>query len=201
MRKETREALLHALNVGALAFGLAIVCGLLSQTIVEDIAILAVAVIVLLAVILIGIAFDIVGVAVAAAREEPLHASAANRVFGAHEAVTLVRNAHQVASFCNDVVGDVAGTLGGAIGIAIVYHVTREAPDLVSLWATILMTAVIAALVVGGKAVGKLFAIRYGTQIVFQVGRLIAAVHRVVPFRLPYTRRRNNNHYTRGHKP
>ena len=39
---------------------------------------------------------------------------------GAKEAVLLAKNADKVASFCNDVLGDISGTFSGAIGAAIV---------------------------------------------------------------------------------
>ena len=68
-----------------------------------------------------------IGVAVAAADEKPLHAMGADRVHGSRQAIWLVRRAGRVANICNDVVGDVSGTISGAItaslavGLAIRY--------------------------------------------------------------------------------
>ena len=62
--------------------------------------------------------FDIIGVAVTAAREEPFHAMAVDRVSGAQQAIRLVRHADKVATFTNDMIGDVAGTLSGAVAAA-----------------------------------------------------------------------------------
>ncbi len=52
---------------------------------------LAVAFVILLVIILVGILFDIVGVAVTSADETPFHAMAARKVPGAREASRLLR--------------------------------------------------------------------------------------------------------------
>lgn len=167
------------------AFVLGLCSTLLSQTVVKGITVVAIAFAVLLAVIAVGIVFDIVGVAVAAAQAAPLHSRAASAVRGAKEALVLIRNAHQVASFCNDVVGDVSGTLSGAIGITIVYQIVNASASAGEVvWGTTVMTAAVASLVVGGKAFGKVYAIRYGTEIIFRVGQVIAFCQRVLHIRL-----------------
>jgi len=117
------------------------------------------------------------GTAVAAAVEPPFHAKAAKKIPGAKEAVWLLRNADRVASFANDVVGDICGTLSGAIGAGILFRlVGGEAGN--ALWGTA-MTAVIASLTVGGKAVGKRMALSEAEDIVFWAGRFIAALERL----------------------
>lgn len=68
---------------------------------------------ILLVIVLIGILFDIIGVAVTAADVKPFHSMAAHRVPGAQEALKLLRNAEKVSSFCNDVVGDICGIISG----------------------------------------------------------------------------------------
>ena len=66
---------------------------------------MALAFVVLACFILLGIVFDIIGVAVTAADERPFHSMAAHRTPGAREALGLIRKANKVSSFCNDVVG------------------------------------------------------------------------------------------------
>jgi len=73
----------------------------------------------LVAIISAGILFDIIGTAATAASEAPINAMAANRVYGAPEALAIVRNAPAVANFCNDFVGDICGTVSGAVGATI----------------------------------------------------------------------------------
>ena len=67
----------------------------------------AVAVLVLVLFVLLGIVFDVIGVAVTAADMKPFHSMAAHREKGAREALFLLKNAEKVSSFCNDVVGDI----------------------------------------------------------------------------------------------
>jgi hypothetical protein len=183
-RQAHGKAARHAVAIGLWAFLLASLTSLASQMGAERIELFAVGVILLLVVIFVGIVFDIVGVAATAARETPLHARAARRVFGARHAVWLVRNAHQVASFCNDVVGDVSGTLSGAIGVTLVLKLLDGPTERELVLGISLMTACIAALVVGGKAYGKVLAIERGTEIMFRTGQLVACLDRVLPFDL-----------------
>ena len=127
---------------------------------------------VLLLVVLLGILFDIVGTAVTAAEEAPFHAMASDRVTGARTAMAMVRNADRVASFCNDVVGDICGTVSGAIGSALVidlvlHYQVFHFEDLIS----IIVVGLVAALTVGGKAWGKAFAIQQANFIILQVGK------------------------------
>lgn len=134
---------------------------------------IAVAFVILLAIILIGIIFDIVGVAVTSADEKPFHSMAARKVPGAQEAIRLLRNAERVSSICNDVVGDICGVVSGSASAAIAAQVldnfTFSWPQLV----TLLMSALVAGLTVGGKAVGKTFAINSCTKIVHSVGKIV----------------------------
>ena len=137
-----------------------------------------VAFIILLVIILIGILFDIVGVAVTSADEKPFHSMAARKVPGAQEAIRLLRKAERVSSICNDVVGDICGVVSGSASATIAAQVltafTFSWPQMV----TLLMSALVAGLTVGGKAIGKTFAMRSCTKIVHSVGKIIWAVRR-----------------------
>ena len=132
---------------------------------------------VLLLIILIGIAFDVVGVAVTAADEQPLHSMASRKVPGAREAIGLIKNADRVASICNDVVGDICGVVSGSAAAVIA---VRLLEDFTLSWPNVLkvgMSAMVAGLTVGGKAIGKGVALRHSVPIVHFVGRLSAAFH------------------------
>ena len=133
----------------------------------------AVAFVILLAIIFLGIIFDIIGMAVATADEKPFHSMAARKVPGAHEAIRLLRNAERVSSICNDVVGDICGVISGSasatIAALILTNVEIGWPRGISL----LMSALVAGLTVGGKAIGKTLAVSSCTQIVHLVGRMI----------------------------
>ena len=132
-----------------------------------------VAFLILLVIILIGIIFDIIGMAVATADEKPFHAMAARKVPGAKACIRLLRNAERVSSICNDVVGDICGVVSGSASATIAAQILRnfefDWPQIVGL----LMSAFCAGLTVGGKAIGKSFAVNSCTQIVHTVGKLI----------------------------
>ena len=71
---------------------------------------------ILLVIVLVGIVFDILGVAVTSADERPFHSMASRKVPGAQEAIRLLRNAERVGSICNDVIGDICGVISGKGG-------------------------------------------------------------------------------------
>ncbi|MCQ2418514.1 MAG: hypothetical protein MJ085_01895 [Clostridia bacterium] len=141
----------------------------LASTIMEDTKTL-VAFIVLLIIILIGIVFDMVGVAVTAADTKPFHSMAAKKKAGAKDALFLLRNADKVASVCNDVIGDICGVISGSASAAIAVSAFTGNNQTLP---TLLMSALVAGLTVGGKACGKAFAIRKSTNIVQSAAILI----------------------------
>jgi len=134
---------------------------------------------ILFAIIFLGILFDIIGMAVATADEKPFHSMAARKVPGAHEAIRLLRNAERVSSICNDVVGDICGVVSGSasatIAALILTNVEVGWPRGISL----VMSALVAGLTVGGKAIGKSVAVRSCTNIVHLVGRVIHGLNRL----------------------
>ena len=140
---------------------------------------IVVAFLILFAIILIGIVFDIIGMAVATADEKPFHAMAARKVPGAKEAIKLLRNAERVSSICNDVVGDICGVVSGSasatIAAQVLQHFELTWPQVVSL----VMSALAAGLTVGGKAIGKTFAINSCTDIIYLVAQVICWFNRI----------------------
>ncbi|MEW6182353.1 MAG: hypothetical protein AB1500_04140 [Bacillota bacterium] len=131
-------------------------------------------------IVTVNVVFDIVGTAATAASEAPFNAMAARKVTGAQEGLALIKNADKVANFANDVVGDISGTIAGALGISIMARMLLVFPKSSELWGNILVTAVIAAVTVAGKAMGKRVAITRANQVVFLTGRLIAGYNRVM---------------------
>lgn len=141
-----------------------------------------VAFLILLAIVFLGIVFDVIGVAVTSADEKPFHSMAARKVPGAQEAIQLLRNAEKVGSICNDVVGDICGVVSGSASATIAAQILNNFefswPRMISL----AMSALVAGLTVGGKAIGKSLAIHSCTEIVHFVGRVIAGFHRIPAF-------------------
>ena len=136
-----------------------------------------VAFLILLVIVLVGIVFDVIGVAVTSADEKPFHSMAARKVPGAQEAIRLLRNAERVSSICNDVIGDICGVVSGSASATIAAEVLSNFEFSWPRLITLAMSAVVAALTVGGKAIGKTFAINSSTAIVHGVGRAMHLLH------------------------
>ena len=151
---------------------------LLSEEIMSSSGI-AVAFVILLVIVMVGIIFDVIGVAVTSADEKPFHSMAAKKVPGAQESIRLLRNAERVSSICNDVIGDICGVVSGSASATIAAEILHgfdfSWPRLV----TLTMSAVVAAVTVGGKAIGKTFAINSCTQIVHGTGKTLYYFHHI----------------------
>jgi len=175
----TKNKLISGLLVAFITFFLALLVSLGSEELVRAVNSVMISFILLLVIIFVGIIFDTVGTSATAAELAPFNARAAKKIFGARQAVKLIHNADIVANLCNDVVGDIAGTLSGAIGAGIIISLANQLaiPDLTLAGAV--MTSLIAALTVGGKAVGKKVAVKDADNIIFQIAVLIGWVEQV----------------------
>ena len=132
-----------------------------------------VAFVILFAIILVGIIFDIIGMAVATADEKPFHSMASRKVPGAQASIQLLRNAERVSSICNDVVGDICGVVSGSASATIAAQILAGGKFGVPQLITLGMSALCAGLTVGGKAIGKTYAVNSATTIVHNCGKLI----------------------------
>ncbi|MEN6348402.1 MAG: hypothetical protein ABFD08_03245 [Syntrophomonas sp.] len=166
--------LISGLIVAFFTFFIALLVSLGSEVLMRAVNNVIVAIILLLIVIFMGISFDIIGTAATAAEIAPFNARAAKKVFGAKQAVKITGNAHLMANFCNDVIGDIAGTLSGAIGAGIVVTLAGRFAFLDLILAGAVMTSLVAAMTVGGKAIGKSLAVKYANNIIFKVAIIIA---------------------------
>ena len=138
---------------------------------------MAVSFLILICIVAIGIVFDIIGVAVTAADPKPFHSMAAHKEKGAKEALKLLRNADRVSSVCNDVVGDICGIVSGATGAVIVARL-QKGLDLESVLISVGVTALISGATIGGKALGKPFAMNQSKRVVHLAGRFLHLFHR-----------------------
>jgi len=173
------------LLVSVWTFILAVVISIASEMLLENIRSLILSILILIIVISIGVIFDTIGIAAAAANEVPFHAKAAKKVFGAKQAIYLVRNADQVSNFCNDVIGDISGILSGVIGAAIVFRFVAEQPGLDRALISIVVTGLVSSLTVGGKAVGKMIALEKANSIMYVVSVLLTRFDQVLPGIVP----------------
>ena len=162
-----------ALQAFVLTFILSGVVSFISNNGIQKLNIFA-SIIILIAVILIGIIFDIIGVAVTVAEEGHFHAKATKKAKGAKTSLKLIKNASKVANICADVIGDICGVVSGAISamialkISSTYNVSNNIQFLVS--------ALVASITVSGKALGKSLANKESTKIVDIVGKILGKI-------------------------
>ena len=158
-----------------------LISGMISMISDEIMAVsgIAIAFVILLVIILIGIIFDVIGMAVASADEKPFHSMASRKVPGALEAIALLRNAERVSSICNDVVGDICGVVAGSASATVAAQVLVNFEFSWPRGVTLIMSALVAGLTVGGKAIGKTFAVNSCTDIVHLVGKFIYRLRRL----------------------
>ena len=125
----------------------------------------------LIAVILIGIFFDMIAIAVTVGSEEDFHAQASKKIKGAKTAIKLIRNSPKVSNFCADVIGDIAGVLSGAISAIIALKLT-ETYGMSSSFQFI-VSALVASITVSGKALTKELAKKNANKILIIVTKII----------------------------
>ena len=114
--------------------------------------------------IFLGIFFDIIGVSVTTADEAVFHSMSSRKVKGANIAVKFKKNADKVSSFCCDVIGDVCGIISGAAG-------TTIAAILVSQFK---FNTLFTSITIGGKAIGKSFAINKSNIVLYEFAKFIS---------------------------
>jgi len=130
--------------------------------------------------IIVGIVFDVVGVAVTAATEAPFNSMATRRQRGAAESLRLIKHANKVTCYCNDVIGDVTGIVSGTTA-ALVAARLMEGFNTENLIFPVAISAIVTGLTVGGKAIGKTFAFNKSTEIVLSAGKMLNLL-RIMPF-------------------
>ncbi len=134
--------------------------------------------VILISIILLGIFFDIIGVAVTVADERPFHSMASAKVKSAASSLLLIRNASKVSNFCNDVIGDICGIISGTSAAFIVIKMEHYYPFIDMAIVSVILSGLIASLTIGGKAVGKELAISYAKEIVTVVGKFLSLFNR-----------------------
>ncbi len=123
--------------------------------------------------IFINILFDIIGMAVTSADEKVFHSMNSRRVRGANIAVKMVKNAEKVSNFCCDVIGDICGVVSGAASASISIIISNNLNTNVFI-TSLTVAAVVASLTIGGKALGKTFAINKSNIIIYESSKLIS---------------------------
>lgn len=177
MKSHVKRSIKFSLTIAVITFVLAAIFSVISSSILGGVA-WFIGLFIVLVIVLVGVVFDMLGIASTAAQEAPFHAMAAEKVTGAKEAVIIIRNADRFASFCNDVIGDISGIVSGTASAIVVLQIANllgygEGSSM-QIFISVVLTSIVAALTVGGKALGKYFAINASTKIIFFAGKIIS---------------------------
>ena len=159
-----------ALIVFVGTFILSLLLSFLSNTAIANMNII-VGVFVLILVILIGILFDLIGVAVTVGNEEDFHAQASKKIKGAKTSIKMIKNSAKVSNFCADVIGDICGVLSGAISAMIAFKLTEYYGMSSNL--QFIFSALVSSITVGGKALTKEIAKKNSTKIIGFITKII----------------------------
>ncbi len=160
------------LTILIITFTLTFILSFISDKLISDTNIL-VSIIVLIIFIFLGIIFDIIGVAVTTANESTFHSMNSRKVFGAKKAIKYKKNAEKVSSFCCDVIGDICGIISGSAGVMITLSLVNTF-NFNLLITSLLITSIISSLTIGGKAIGKSFAINKSDVILYEFAKIIS---------------------------
>ncbi|MDQ0161401.1 hypothetical protein [Bacillus alveayuensis] len=175
MRELFQQSFKWSFGIAVITFVLAALFSIISTALLGGVG-WALGMLIVLFIVLIGIFFDMLGIAATAANEVPFHAMASKRIPGARQAIHIIRNADRFSNFCNDVIGDISGIISGTASAIVILNLTLslnfKQGSIHEFAISVLLTSIVAALTVGGKAFGKTFAIRYSTDIIYQVGKL-----------------------------
>lgn len=179
MKSQISRSIKFSLTIAVITFVLAAIFSIISSSLLSKVTWI-IGLLIVLFIVLIGIIFDMLGIASTAAEEAPFHAMASEKVFGAKEAVIIIRNADKFASFCNDVIGDISGIVSGTATVVVVLQIANltghQDGSAVQIVLSVIFTSLVASLTVGGKALGKYFAIHASTKIIIFTGKTIALI-------------------------
>ena len=169
--------------ISAITFFITILISFVTDRVMGNTGLIA-AIFVVLTIVLIGVLFDTVGTAVAAGTTEAFHSMAASKVPSAKYSLLLLNNASKVTNFLNDVIGDIAGIVSGAASAVIVVKIMALHGDRIEQYLiSVLLSATVACLTVGGKAIGKEIALGYTKEIVNFAGKVMCFFNEKTPFK------------------
>ena len=138
----------------------------LSELIIPNVN-LIIEILIVIIFVAIGIIFDMIGMSVASANPVPFHSMSARKIKGAKLAIKMIKNSDKVSSFCNDVIGDICGIVSGSAGVIVSNSIAIKFGFNLFI-TTLVCTAIISALTIGGKAIFKSYAINKSNIILYR---------------------------------
>ncbi len=174
---KNHSAIRWPLAVLAISFAICMCFGVLSEISLSSAGI-AVSIVVILVFVFIAIVADMLSVAITACDMKPFRAMASKKVRGAKDAIKLKKNADRVASIFGDIVGDVCGILSGAAGATVTSAIITN--KITGFWGIViasLVSAVIAAITISGKAFMKRYSMDHAEAIIMRFAKFLSLFH------------------------
>ena len=165
------EKKLWTIKIIFMAFFISLMFSFTTEIVMPKVNVL-ISIILLVLFIIIGIIFDMVGVAVTTCNVKAFHAMSSKKIKFAKTGIRLINNSAKVSSFCNDVIGDICGIVSGSSGVIISGSISSLL-GINSFVVSLIITSLIAALTIGGKAYGKGVALKNSTKIVVLFSKMI----------------------------
>ena len=162
-----------AIKTLIITFSMSACFNLLSTSVMDKAGIIT-AILILLFIISVGILFDLIGTAITTAEETAFHSMSARKIKGAASAIRLIRVKDKAANFCNDIVGDICGIISGSASAAVIAFFAVNTSEPKMLLVSLVITGIVAALTVSGKALCKTVAIKYNNRIVYTVAKILS---------------------------
>jgi len=171
-KKKSKVDVKWVLTIVIVSFTISFIFSFISQKLMPSLNVFL-GILITLLFIGIGILFDIVGVSVTGADESVFHSMSSKKVRGASMAVKFKKNADKVSSFCCDVIGDICGIISGACGTIITTSL-YSVFNFNLLFTGLFVAAIIASLTIGGKAIGKSFAVNNSNEILYNFAKVVS---------------------------
>ena len=121
---------------------------------------------------IIGILFDMIGTSVLTAKESNFHSMASYKVKGSKKGIILIKNRSNIANFCNDVIGDICGIISGSMGAMIAIYLANHF-KIDSTISGVFIASILSTITIGGKALGKKYAIKQSDKIILLIGTIL----------------------------
>ena len=134
-------------------------------------------VIITIIITIIGILFDMIGTSVLTAKESNFHSMASYKVKGSKIGIKLIKNRSNIASFCNDVIGDICGIISGSMGAMISIYISNKLKIDVTI-VSIIIASLLSTITIGGKALGKKYAIKKSDRIILFISNILNIFNR-----------------------
>lgn len=164
------------ITITSLSFIISFIFSGVSEALIPNINLIF-AILLVLLVVIIGVIFDVIGIATTAADIKTFNSMATKKVRGSELAVNFIKQADRVSSFCNDVIGDICGIISGSGGAAISLIIAHKY-NLSVFGVTLIMTAVLASITIGGKAMGKSYAVNKSNLILYNFASFLSIFYK-----------------------